>query len=56
MQQALRDPLVGGEKETAGGCESGSDARKGCMREVTDAIHVDDSRELPWTQGVRFDA
>ncbi|MDH5560156.1 MAG: aldehyde dehydrogenase family protein [Deltaproteobacteria bacterium] len=43
----------GGEKETGGGRESGSDAWKGYMRRQTNTINWSDS--LPLAQGVRFD-
>jgi len=43
----------GGEKETGGGRESGSDAWKGYMRRATNTINY--SRELPLAQGVSFD-
>jgi aldehyde dehydrogenase (NAD+) len=43
----------GGEKETGGGRESGSDAWKAYMRRATNTINS--SRELPLAQGVRFD-
>jgi aldehyde dehydrogenase (NAD+) len=43
----------GGEKETGGGRESGSDAWKAYMRRATNTINY--SRELPLAQGVRFD-
>jgi len=43
----------GGEKETGGGRESGSDAWKGYMRRATNTINY--SRELPLAQGVAFD-
>ncbi|HEY5663200.1 MAG TPA: aldehyde dehydrogenase family protein [Ilumatobacter sp.] len=43
----------GGEKETGGGRESGSDAWKGYMRRQTNTINY--SRDLPLAQGVRFD-
>ena len=43
----------GGEKETGGGRESGSDAWKGYMRRQTNTINY--SRELPLAQGVHFD-
>jgi L-aminoadipate-semialdehyde dehydrogenase len=43
----------GGEKETGGGREAGSDAWKGYMRRVTSTINF--GRELPLAQGVRFD-
>ncbi|MCB1912625.1 MAG: aldehyde dehydrogenase family protein [Zoogloeaceae bacterium] len=44
----------GGEKETGGGRESGSDAWRGYMRRSTATINY--SSELPLAQGVRFDA
>jgi aldehyde dehydrogenase (NAD+) len=43
----------GGEKETGGGRESGSDAWKAYMRRATNTINY--SRELPLAQGVQFD-
>ena len=43
----------GGEKETGGGRESGSDAWKGYMRRVTATINYSDA--MPLAQGVRFD-
>ncbi len=43
----------GGEKETGGGRESGSDAWKGYMRRQTNTINYSD--ELPLAQGVKFD-
>nr|WP_321980712.1 aldehyde dehydrogenase family protein [uncultured Cohaesibacter sp.] len=43
----------GGEKETGGGRESGSDAWKGYMRRATNTINY--STELPLAQGVSFD-
>ncbi|MFF7707353.1 aldehyde dehydrogenase family protein [Pseudomonas sp. NPDC007930] len=43
----------GGEKETGGGRESGSDAWKGYMRRQTNTINY--SRELPLAQGIVFD-
>jgi aldehyde dehydrogenase (NAD+) len=42
----------GGEKETGGGRESGSDAWKGYMRRQTTTINW--SGELPLAQGIRF--
>jgi len=42
----------GGEKETGGGRESGSDAWKGYMRRQTNTINY--SKELPLAQGVEF--
>ncbi|MFI5022324.1 MAG: aldehyde dehydrogenase family protein, partial [Alphaproteobacteria bacterium] len=43
----------GGEKETGGGRESGSDAWKAYMRRATNTINY--SKELPLAQGIRFD-
>jgi aldehyde dehydrogenase (NAD+) len=43
----------GGEKETGGGRESGSDAWRNYMRRATNTINY--SRSLPLAQGVRFD-
>ncbi len=43
----------GGEKETGGGRESGSDSWKAYMRRQTNAINY--GRSLPLAQGVRFD-
>ncbi|OXS98995.1 aldehyde dehydrogenase family protein [Notoacmeibacter marinus] len=43
----------GGEKETGGGRESGSDAWKGYMRRQTNTVNYSD--ELPLAQGVKFD-
>ncbi|MBT4518671.1 MAG: aldehyde dehydrogenase family protein, partial [Halieaceae bacterium] len=43
----------GGEKETGGGRESGSDAWKGYMRRATSTVNY--STELPLAQGVEFD-
>ncbi|MCT8159466.1 aldehyde dehydrogenase family protein [Pseudoruegeria sp. SHC-113] len=43
----------GGEKETGGGRESGSDAWKAYMRRQTNTVNY--SAELPLAQGVRFD-
>ncbi|MEP7207688.1 MAG: aldehyde dehydrogenase family protein [Casimicrobiaceae bacterium] len=44
----------GGEKETGGGRESGSDAWKAYMRRATNTINYSDA--LPLAQGIRFDA
>ena len=44
---------VGGEKETGGGRESGSDAWKVYMRRQTNTINYSDS--LPLAQGIKFD-
>ena len=43
----------GGEKETGGGRESGSDAWKGYMRRQTSTVNY--SARLPLAQGVRFE-
>ena len=43
----------GGEKETGGGRESGSDAWKAYMRRQTNTINF--SSELPLSQGIQFD-
>jgi aldehyde dehydrogenase (NAD+) len=43
----------GGEKETGGGRESGSDAWRAYMRRQTNTINW--SRELPLAQGIRFE-
>ena len=43
----------GGEKETGGGRESGSDAWKAYMRRATNTVNH--GRTLPLAQGVRFD-
>ncbi|NND82583.1 MAG: aldehyde dehydrogenase family protein [Gammaproteobacteria bacterium] len=42
----------GGEKETGGGRESGSDAWKGYMRRATSTVNY--STELPLAQGIEF--
>ena len=42
----------GGEKQTGGGRESGSDAWKAYMRRATNTVNY--SRELPLAQGVKF--
>jgi aldehyde dehydrogenase (NAD+) len=42
----------GGEKETGGGRESGSDSWKSYMRRTTNTINF--SRELPLAQGIQF--
>jgi aldehyde dehydrogenase (NAD+) len=44
---------VGGEKETGGGRESGSDAWKAYMRRQTNTINY--STQLPLAQGIKFD-
>ena len=43
----------GGEKETGGGREAGSDSWKAYMRRITTTINY--SRELPLAQGIRFE-
>jgi aldehyde dehydrogenase (NAD+) len=43
----------GGEKETGGGRESGSDAWKNYMRRQTNTVNY--STSLPLAQGIRFD-
>ena len=43
----------GGEKDTGGGRESGSDAWKGYMRRQTNTINY--SRDLPLAQGIKFE-
>lgn len=43
----------GGEKETGGGRESGSDAWKAYMRRVTSTVNY--SNDLPLAQGIRFE-
>ena len=43
----------GGEKETGGGRESGSDAWKGYMRRQTNTINY--GTQLPLAQGIKFD-
>jgi aldehyde dehydrogenase (NAD+) len=44
----------GGEKETGGGREAGSDAWKAYMRRATTTINY--SRDLPLAQGIRFES
>jgi aldehyde dehydrogenase (NAD+) len=44
----------GGEKETGGGREAGSDAWKNYMRRATNTVNYGD--DLPLAQGVKFDA
>jgi aldehyde dehydrogenase (NAD+) len=43
----------GGEKETGGGRESGSDAWKAYMRRQTNTINW--SKEMPLAQGIKFE-
>jgi aldehyde dehydrogenase (NAD+) len=43
----------GGEKETGGGREAGSDSWKAYMRRATNTINY--GRTLPLAQGVKFD-
>ena len=55
-QSADRSPIggaFGGEKETGGGRESGSDAWKSYMRRATNTINY--GKTLPLAQGVKFD-
>jgi aldehyde dehydrogenase (NAD+) len=44
----------GGEKETGGGREAGSDAWKNYMRRATNTVNF--SQDLPLAQGIQFDA
>jgi aldehyde dehydrogenase (NAD+) len=44
----------GGEKETGGGRESGSDSWKAYMRRATNTINYSKELELPLAQGIRF--
>ncbi|MBL4800458.1 MAG: aldehyde dehydrogenase family protein, partial [Emcibacter sp.] len=44
----------GGEKETGGGRESGSDSWKGYMRRMTSTLNY--STKLPLAQGIKFGA
>src|SRR4051812_39777828 len=44
----------GGEKETGGGRECGSDAWKAYMRRVTSTVNYSD--DLPLAQGIKFEA
>jgi aldehyde dehydrogenase (NAD+) len=43
----------GGEKETGGGRESGSDAWRAYMRRVTSTVNYSDA--LPLAQGIQFE-
>ena len=43
----------GGEKDTGGGRESGSDSWKAYMRRATNTVNY--SKELPLAQGIQFD-
>ena len=43
---------IGGEKETGGGRESGSDSWKAYMRRVTTTVNY--GKDLPLAQGVEF--
>jgi hypothetical protein len=45
--------FAGGEKDTGGGRESGSDAWKAYMRRATNTVNY--SRDLPLAQGIKFD-
>ena len=53
IQGAEIGGAFGGEKDTGGGRESGSDAWKGYMRRQTNTVNY--SAELPLAQGVKFD-
>ena len=44
--------IIGGEKETGGGRESGSDAWKAYMRRQTVTINY--TTDLPLAQGIKF--
>jgi len=44
---------IGGEKETGGGRESGSDIWKSYMRRQTNTVNY--SNDMPLAQGMRFD-
>jgi aldehyde dehydrogenase (NAD+) len=43
----------GGEKETGGGRESGSDSWKSYMRRATNTVNYSDT--LPLAQGIKFE-
>ena len=43
----------GGEKETGGGRESGSDSWRAYMRRATNTVNY--SRDLPLAQGIKFE-
>jgi len=45
--------VFGGEKETGGGREAGSDAWKAYIRRITSTINF--GNDLPLAQGVRLD-
>ena len=47
------DGALGGEKDTGGGRESGSDPWKAYMRRAISTINH--SRELPLPQGIRYE-
>ena len=53
MARAEIGGAFGGEKDTGGGRESGSDAWKVYMRRQTNTINYSDS--LPLAQGIKFD-
>ena len=50
---AILGGAFGGEKETGGGRESGSDAWRAYMRRATNTINY--GTTLPLAQGVKFD-
>jgi aldehyde dehydrogenase (NAD+) len=52
MRFSVGTGAFGGEKETGGGRESGSDAWKAYMRRQTNTINW--STELPLAQGIQF--
>ena len=51
--EGLFELVIGGEKETGGGRESGSDAWRAYMRRQTATVNF--TSELPLAQGIRFD-
>ena len=53
LKQAAGKVRCGGEKETGGGRESGSDAWKTYMRRQTNTINW--GKDLPLAQGIKFD-
>ncbi|MCG3130482.1 MAG: hypothetical protein FLDDKLPJ_01244 [Phycisphaerae bacterium] len=52
LASLVGEPLFGGEKETGGGRESGSDSWKAYMRRQTNTINF--TTQLPLAQGIRF--
>ena len=53
LKERLFGGAFGGEKETGGGRESGSDSWKAYMRRQTNTINY--STALPLAQGIKFD-